>query len=60
MLWVILAFLIGGALLNGKGKKEDNGTMKVIGAILLAIGIGILLVILAYIVFMGVGLSKYM
>lgn len=51
MLWLTLAFIIGGVLLQGKGKKENNGTMKVVGIILMIVGIVLLLAVIAFVVF---------
>lgn len=58
MLWQTLAFIIGGVLLQGKGKKENNGTMKVVGIILMIVGIVLLLAVIAFMVFAGIGIAK--
>ena len=58
MLWLTLAFIIGGVLLQGKGQKEDNGTMKVIGIILMIVGIVLLFAVIAFMVFAGIEIAK--
>ena len=58
MLWLALAFIIFGVLLQGKGKKENNGSMKVIGIILWIVGILILLAVIVFLVFVGAQITK--
>ena len=57
MLWLSLAFIIGGVLLQGKGKRENNSSMKVIG-ILWIVGILFLLAVIAFMVFAGIEIAK--
>ena len=58
MLWLALAFIIFGVLLQGKGKKENNGSMKVIGIILWIVGILILLAVIVFLAFVGAQIAK--
>ena len=58
MLWLALAFIIFGVLLQGKGKKENNGTMKTIGIILWIFGILLLIAVIAFLVITGVWIAK--
>lgn len=47
MLWIALAFIVLGVLLHGKGKKEANSVMKIVGVILILVGIALLFVVFA-------------
>ena len=39
MFWIALAFIVVGLLLEGKGKKEDNSSMKTIGKVVWILGL---------------------
>lgn len=39
MFWIALAFIVAGILLEGKGKREDDTTMKTIGKVLWILGL---------------------
>ncbi len=43
MLWPALAFIVIGALLTGKGKREQDSTTRIAGIILLVVGIVLIL-----------------
>jgi hypothetical protein len=49
MLWIALAFIVLGVLLHSKGKKEENSVMKIVGVILIIVGIVLLLAVFALI-----------
>jgi len=53
MLWIALISIIAGVLLNGKGKKDNDSTMKTIGIVLLVVGILVLVVTLVGMVWFG-------
>ena len=51
MLWPALAFIVIGALLTGKVKKEQDTTTRIAGTILLVVGI--VLILLALVLLVG-------
>ena len=51
MLWPALAFIVIGALLLSKGKKEQDTTTRIAGTILLVVGI--VLILLALVLLVG-------
>ena len=51
MLWLALAFIVIGALLLNKGKKESDSTLRTIGIILIVLGIVFVIISVLILVF---------